>query len=948
MVTIKKVTPDHYEDKSLRTRVKLIGRLLGKVLERQDGGETLTSVEKLRTGFIELHKNESAELRNELKDYIENLSPAKLTSVIRAFNIYFSLIRLVEEGHQYNFRLNQAIATEPQWYGSFNDTLRQLKRQGIKAVEVQRILNKLAYIPVFTAHPTESKRRTIQEALRRIFLDNKRLDQENLSDFQQQEIKHRLLGQIQILWNTDEVRNSRPTVRAEVKYGLYYYRTSIFEAIPIIYRNLERAVKRNYGKIDGHLSISVPSFIHFGSWIGGDRDGNPNVTPQVTRDAVRRQHREVLVLYITRVDDLEKILTHSSALVDTSSVFNESMLKDRLISHRAFHLDPELFLREPYRRKLRIIKYRLQCNLHLVEERLYGYQRHSIGDAYVSENDLLDDLLVIRESLRSHGDANIAAGSLRDLIRLVETFGFHLSSLDIRQESTVHENAVSEILTHLKPTLDYESLSEQEKIDTLNKQLSSTKLFPLKEHKLSDQTKCVLEVFYLIAEMRSEIGEKTFGSYVISMAHSASDVLEVLFLGSIADLVGIDENGNSYCALSVSPLFETIEDLDKVPTVLEALFTNDFYIKNLSCIGNLQEVMLGYSDSAKDGGIVSSSWRLYQAQKSIIKLAMRYQIEIRLFHGRGGTISRGGGPTHDAILAQPHGTVQGQIRFTEQGEVLSTKYGNFETAIYEISMGVSGLIKVSGYSIDDEVPDEPDFFNSLMTKFSSISQEVFKDLTEVQSNFSEFFYQATPVNEIGMLNIGSRPSHRSKTDLSKQSVRAIPWVFGWSQSRYLLPAWYGVGQGLESLITESPHNLEYLRTIYKKSPYFRNIIDNCQIVLVKSNMRVAEDYARLCESSDIGLYFHKLISDGYESCVRNVQKVADIDVLMENLPNEHLSIWRRQPYLEPINQIQVSLLDKFRKSQEEISAMNGDSKNQWLEPLLRSINALAAGQGSTG
>ncbi len=931
------------DDKTLRSRVKLIGKLLGEVLKRQEDGEILAAVEYLRKGYIQLHKKEQAGRRQRLKRYIENLSADRTTHVVRAFNIYFSLIRLVEEGHQYHFRSGQAMAHEPLWYGSFNETLKQFSEEGVGAEELQKLLDGLSFVPVFTAHPTESRRRTIQEALRRIFVDNLKLYQRNLSRFQRKEITDRLRAQIQILWNTDEVRVSRPTVRAEVKYGLYYYRTSIFEAVPTIYRNLERAIKRNYGSKDGHLSVEVPSFIRFGSWIGGDRDGNPNVTADVTRDAVRRQHREILLLYIQRLQNLSRILTHSNRLITPSVEFQQSMLRDRLISHRAFRNEPDEYRTEPYRRKLSLMRYRLQCNLKLVEERIYGFQGSLPGDAYNDENEFLDDLKLIRQSLRSHGDANIAAGSLRDLIRLAETFGFYLSSLDIRQESSVHELAVTEILRHRDASVEYGDLEESEKIKLLTELLSSRELFPLQEGGLSKQTRETLDVFYLIADMRREISPNTFGNYVISMAHSASDVLEVLFLGSLAELAGSDSSGAIFCELSVSPLFETIEDLNKVPKVLEQLFSNSCYRELIRQSGGLQEVMLGYSDSGKDGGIVSSTWRLYQAQKSIVEIGRAHGVQIRLFHGRGGTISRGGGPTHDAILSQPAGTVLGEIRFTEQGEVLSSKYGNFETAIYEMTMGVTGLIKAS-YNKPDNILAEPPYLDTIMDEFSNLSQKYYKSLTEEKKAFIEFFYQATPVKEIGMLNIGSRPSHRSNTDFSKNSIRAIPWVFGWSQSRYMLPGWYGIGYGLRKLIQYKPENLTHLKTLYQQSPYFRTLLDNCQSILAKTNLDIAWDYAQLCESQETAEEFHRLIQEEFTACTEAVLEICGINQCLENFPAELRSIQRREPYMEPINHIQINLLKRFRQGAES----EEETERVWLDPLLRSINALATGRRNTG
>lgn len=939
------VSNENIDSPALRDRVRTIGALLGEVLQEQEDKVVYESVEQLRKGFLELHKTDDSELQAQLIKLIDEQTPETLTHVVRAFNIYFSLVNLIEEGFSHLSRRKQVSEDKPLWYGSFLETINDWKGNGLTVDQLQSMLDQLDYVPVFTAHPTEAKKRTVLEALRRIFVNNEALSNPNLSEFQRNEILDNLRAQIQILWKTDEVRDEKPTVIDEVNNGLYYFRESIFPAVPKIYRNLERGIRKAYPEESVARKVKVPSFIRYGSWIGGDRDGNPNVTPDITRKALRMQHKEVVQEYIRQVETLSHILTHSSSLVELSEEFLDSMEKDRLVARRALQMSPSQYAGEPYRRKLAIMKYRLQCNLNRVDERLAGYLAGQVGDAYTNEEDFLVDLNIIRNSLRNHGDANTASGSLKDLIRLVETFGFYLSALDLRQESTRHELAVAEVLATAGVEADYQALDELQRQALLEKLIKSEKPLPFKEQELSALTRDVVDVFFLISEMREEISEHAFDQYVISMAKSASDVLEVLFLASLAGLVSQDEQGRWSSLLRIAPLFETIGDLNASEDVMNQLFSNTMYREILTSAKDQQEVMLGYSDSCKDGGIISSSWMLYEAQQSLVSIAEKNNVQMSFFHGRGGTVSRGGGPTHEAILAQPPSTVSGRIRFTEQGEVLSFKYSNLETAVYEVSLGITGLMKAAYHTLYSPI-SYPESFTQAMVEISRSGDKEFRELTEDTTGFMDFFYEVTPVNEIGLLNIGSRPSHRKKTDRSKSSVRAIPWVFGWAQSRYNLPAWYGVGSALSNWLENNDGNVEQLREMYQQWPYFRMLLTGCQSVVAKSNMAIAKQYAELCEDKAASENIHEIIIKEWDLTEEQVLSAANINYCLEETPEVAKSMERREAYLMPINYIQVSLLQRYR--QDIADGAVEQSSSAWLNPLLRSINALAAGRRNTG
>ena len=925
-------------DKELRSRVKLLGSLLGNVLHTQAGGRVLKAVEMLRKGYIGLRKQPNPRKRRRLTQIINTLDTETLSHVIRAFSTYFSLVNIAEEDYQHRQRRLQVRAGGPLWVGSFDHTLRQLHSQGIKPEQLQSLLDRLAYIPVITAHPTESKRQTIMEALRRIFVTSSRLNDSRLGKREREEVIEKLESQIQILWKTDEMRVQRPQVRDEIKNGLLYFHECLFQAVPTTYRYMEQAIARTYGK---DASLRVPSFLRFGSWIGGDRDGNPNVKPETTALALRLQARAVLLEYLNRVTALSRILTYSSQLCTPTPALLESLKLSEQFCGKTFGENRDRFSNEPYRRKLYIIRHRLDCNLRTIRKRLQGEDLPLQEGAYATEQELLNDLYLIYDSLCSHGDRNIADAELKDLIRLVETFGFFLLRLDVRQESSRHTSAVAELFAAQPDKIDYPGLNEAERIEALTTAIARREPLLTDPAVLSPETQESLEVLRVMARMRAEVSPQAFGSYVISMTHQASHVLEVMLLARLAGLAGRNEHG-WFCTLQITPLFETIEDLTRIEPLLTALLDNPTYLSLLKASGNLQEVMLGYSDSCKDGGILASAWNLYEAQKKITALTAARNIECRLFHGRGGTIGRGGGPTHESILAQPQGTVRGQIKFTEQGEMVSYKYSNIETAVYELSVGVTGLIKASRSLIQPPGQDNPDYLG-IMNELAQSGETTYRDLTDRTPGLLDYFYQATPINEIGQLNIGSRPSHRNKADRSKDSIRAIAWVFGWAQSRHTLPAWYGIGAALQRWQGEDPRRLAQLQAMYRDWPFFRALLSNTQMALFKADMDIARDYAGLCEDITLAERIYPVIQTEYERTVQQILKVAKSITLLDENPPLALSLSRRNPYLDPLNAIQLTLLRRYRDPN-----LSEATKDVWLMPLLRSINAIAAGMRNTG
>jgi phosphoenolpyruvate carboxylase len=926
-----------HNNKALHNNIRLLKQILTRVLKTEAGPKIAAIVEQLQRQFAALQGDDSPANRQQLLDSLQNLAPETQTEVIRAFSMYFSLLNIAEESTGLHQRRRQAEKNKHFWRGSFHDTLQTLQQSGVGIGELQTLLNKLRYMPVMTAHPTEAKRRAVRGVLRNIFLSQDKLDDPRVKGYFRDDVLKRLHSQIQLLWKTDEVRSRDMRVVDEIEAGLYYFPLSLFQATTQVYRNLQRALLDVYGS--EATQISIPTFLSFGSWIGGDRDGNPNVKPETTAMALRMQARTVLQEYIDRVDALRQQLSYSYGLCQPTESFLLSLDNDRKLLGDAVVALERNYHQEPYRHKLALIKYRLQTALDKVEQRIGQINGPLDIHAYAGASVFLADLQLLRESLISHGDHLVADAELLDLIRLVETFGFHLMQLDVRQESTRHSNAVAEIFT-LALNIDYQALDENQRLQLLGEAIAAPGSLSYDSLSLSDTTRETLEVLQVMADMRREIGPDCFSRYVISMTHAASHVMEVMLLASQTGLAG-RIGGRWYCHIGVAPLFETIEDLSHIDAVLRTLLSQPVYRALLEASAQRQEIMLGYSDSCKDGGILASAWGLYRAQQQVTAISDSENIPCRLFHGRGGTIGRGGGPTHEAILAQPPATVRGQIKFTEQGEVLFYRYNNMETAIYELTMGVTGLMKASLSLIQPVGTDHPEAL-AIMTELAGIGEQHYRQLTEHTPGFLDYFYETTPVTEIGQLNIGSRPSHRKKQDRSKKSVRAIAWVFAWAQSRQTFPAWYGIGTSLENWCGGQTERLQTLRSLYRQWPFFRNLLSNAQMALSKSDMAIAREYAALCADPELGQHILAMIAAEHRRCVEWILTIAESDRLLADNPELAESLHRRNDYLGPLNFMQADLLRGLRQTEDE------DREIAAIQPLLRTINAIAAGMRNTG
>ncbi len=928
------MSPDVLFETQLRSRARLLGTMLGSVIKEQAGEDIFKLVETLRFGFVRLHEQEDLHKRAELEAMIAALDPLQLTHVIRSFNLYFFLFNAVEEQFQHELRNCE------DWAGSFHDCFSRLKEREVTAEELKNLLNKMSYTPVLTAHPTESRRQSVQNILRKIFKSLQDIRTDEIEQGLSEQQRHVLMRHIRLLWFTNEMRDNRLRVVDEINNGLRFYHESIFQAVPMLYREAEKALKAVYPEAD----FEVPPLLNFGTWIGGDRDGNPHVTTEVTVMALRRQHAMILEFYMAKLDDLSSLLTHSQHFAHFSREFLDSLLKDQAdlpecVEEFAYH-----HASQPYRHKLLYVHERLRLRHAAIQRALQGEKFTPPQQAYSKSFELLEDLRVIRRSLLDNGDPETADGKLQSMIRLVQTFRFHLARLDLRQESTRHTSAVDEMLKMTDVEKDYQRLPEAQKLLLLTELLQAAPLHNAALHKFSPQAKDVVELFIAIADAQEEISGRALGSYIISMAHTASHVLEVLLLAHQAGLV--EKQGDEWrCQIRITPLFETVEDLKHCESVMSNLFDSALYRDILKGESGVQEIMLGYSDSAKDGGILAAHWQLYDAQKRLNQLAAQHDIKLRLFHGRGGTVGRGGGPTHQAILAQPPQTISGEIKITEQGEVIAFKFSYPQTAAYELTTGTTALLQATCDTLNPTHTERLDFLG-IMDALAKYAEKAYRDLTEHTDGILDYFYEVTPVNEIAKLNIGSRPSYRKPGDRSKNSIRAIAWVFSWAQARQTLPAWYGLGTALEKWREDAPERLARLQKMYEEWPFFRNLLNNVQIALIKSDMHIAARYAgQLSEHRQQSRVIFEKIQDEYNRCVMQVLNITASQQLLENNYYLARSQFNRNPYLEPLHHIQIVLLERTRKLTKEGKE---EEAELWMSSLLRTIHAIAGGMRNTG
>ena len=907
------------KDAPLRADIRRLGHLLGNTLKRHGGRKLFAIEERVRRLSKSLRTSPDARTERQLLTLLSKLDVDDASGIIRAFAVYFQLVNLAEQHHRIRRRRFYALhAPESPQAGSLADCFDRLHRQGVKPRQLKEIVSALEIRPVMTAHPTEATRRSLLEKHRRVADLLTELDRVDLPEPALEHFARGLEREVDSIWLTDELRQFQPTVLDEVAYTLYYFDAVLFDAAPALIDELYRAAAR-VPRLELPPGLTP---IRFGSWVGGDRDGNPNVTPEVTWRTLQLQRGLVLSKYLDAVDRLGRRLSESSRFCPPLPELAEGLKRDRkefpVVARRVADQHPS----EPYREKLAYI-----------EERLERALRREGG--YETEGALVSDLDEIYESLTASGAQSAAL--VRRVMRQVRTFGLHLATLDLRQHSERHTSALVELRRLASLDGDYGRMSEGERSSWLTEELMSARPLASPRASLSRDTAETLNVFAVARRALEEVSDKAIGSYIISMTREASDVLGALVLAKETGLYGPSPDD---VRLSVAPLFETVDDLRRAPRVMAALFDNPAYRPVLEAHHGVQEIMIGYSDSGKDGGILTSSWELFKAQEAMWATARDHGVELRLFHGRGGTVGRGGGPSHKAILAQPAGTVAGRIKITEQGEVISSKYGLDEIAVRSLELATAAVIEASlpRQRDDARLPR----WRAVMEELSASALEAYRDVVHDTEGFTDYFTEATPVEELAHLRIGSRPARRKKKSKNIADLRAIPWVFGWTQSRHLLPGWLGVGEALTGFIDRHPRlHVKLLREMNRDWRYFGSTLSNIEMALAKADFQIARQYAHRLANRR-GLAVFERLETSFERTRDAVLKVTEQRSLLEKTPVLKRSIEVRNPYVDPMSYLQVELLSRYRR------ARSRKSQDECLYAILLSINGVAAGLRNTG
>lgn len=907
----------------LRNDVKKLGNILGEILVHQGGELLLEKVETIRKTTISLRENYDENTYKQLKKEIGSLESPIRQQVIRAFSVYFHLINIAEQNQRIRRRQQYHLGDDGVLQAfSLESAVASLKENHITKDVLQQVLDELSLELVITAHPTEATKRTVLEIQKRISTILQQYDNPLLTKQKRKRLDESLYNDVAALWQTDELRYRKPTVLDEVKYGLHYFEESLFDVLPEIHQELEDQLERYYPNEEWN----VPSFLRFGSWIGGDRDGNPFVTAEVTWETLMKQRNLALKNYEQSVTDLMRRFSQSTTRVAISDEVLESVEKDEA----AFLTEEEVWPveSEVYRRKFAIILKRLQ-----------EVGKSNIG--YNHSEQLLHDLMMIKESAEQHQPSHHKLKTIGKVIRQVQLFGFHLATLDIRNHSGEHEAAIAEILQAVNVTKDYKTLSEVEKVQLLTDVLNDPRPLLLLDGDYLADTKEIIDCFRMIKRAHDEFGKRSIEVYIVSMAQSVSDLLEVLVLAKEAGLYRLNVNGEIESDLNVAPLFETIDDLIAAPNVMKQLFEIDVYRKYVMHRNHEQEIMLGYSDGSKDGGTLTANWRLFKAQQEIHDVAKDYNIRLKFFHGRGGSLGRGGGPLYRSILSQPAETLGDGVKITEQGEVLSNRYLLEDIAFRSLEQAASALLeaaaKVSKQTELGHIREKK--WEEAMEEISAYSLKKYHSLVFEDRDFLTYFNEATPLRELGSLNIGSRPMSRKNSD-SFENLRAIPWVFAWTQSRHLIPAWYAAGTGFESFILKDADNLALLQTMYEKWPFFRSTIDNLQMALVKADLFIAKEYLHLVKDQEIAERIFANIIDEFNRTREQLLLITGNEELLDNTPNIQESVRRRNPYVDPLNFLQVELIQKLRQADER--------DEELVTEVLLTISGVAAGVLNTG
>lgn len=903
----------------LREDVRLLGSLLGQVLQEQGGPQLLELVERVRRRAIARRTDPSRENEQSLRSILWSLDRGQTYAVVRAFTLYFHLINLAEEHHRLRTLRDREIRGQPAPRAeSVAAAVAALRSEGVGTRRLVSLLERLEVRAVFTAHPTEARRASVLVRLRAVADLLAALNDPQATPEGRRRAVDGLLAHITALWQTDEVRRRRPSPLDEVQSGLYYLERSAWNVVPVLYRDLQEAVEEAFPEA---RSAARP-FLRFGSWMGADRDGHPLVTVEVTERTLELQRERVLRLYRGEVAALIGELSVSTRRAGASPELVESLEAD-LKELVEIADDPDFPpATEPYRRKLRA-----------VDERLRRTQLRLAG-GYGSPREFVEDLERLRRSLKANRGVRLARGRLQDLWMRAQAFGFHFASLDLRQESSVHGRVVAHLLQRAGLARDYLSLPESERTALLARLVSGPPV-PLQPE--DPEAAEAVRLFRAIPTWQERFGQEACQTYIVSLTEGPSDVLEVLWLAAQVGLFRYSPEG-VISRLHVVPLFERIDELRRCGQVLDALLRIPAYRAHVAAWGDVQEVMLGYSDSNKDGGYLGANWALHRAQKALPEVARRHGCQVRLFHGRGGAIGRGGGPTERAILAQPREALDGRLKLTEQGEVLAARYSNPLIARRHLEQLTSAVIRAALAPSQPADPRQQERREAIMDDLAERSRRAYRSLVYEDPDFLTYFAEATPIAEITRLNVASRPAARGQPDRVER-LRAIPWVFSWTQTRANLPGWYGLGSALDGFARTSPSAMAELRAMYAEWPFFRSVVDNAQISLGTADLDVARLYAELVADEGARERVYRRIREEFDLTVRRVLEVTGQRELLDNSPVLQRSVRLRNPYVDPMNYLQVRLLRERRARPEDPEV---------AELVHHTVNGVAAGLQTTG
>lgn len=914
---------DSNKDQPLRDDIRLLGRVLGDTVREQEGEAVFDVIERVRQTAVRFARDGDPAARAELAALLDPLPRDTTQAVVRAFSYFLQLANIAEDAHHIRRRRAHDLAGSPPREGSLVHALDQLADANISPDAVADFFAHAVVAPVLTAHPTEVQRQSMIRSHREIARLIDLRERQQLTPEEEAENDLALTNAILTLWQTRMLRPVRLKVVDEVKNGISYFKETFFTELPRLYIQVAQQLHQRYPE----KNWALPPFFRVGSWIGGDRDGNPFVTAEILQEALRLQSAAALNHYLEEIHELGGELPLSDLLVEVTPELLE--LTEHSTDHSPQRAD------EPYRRALSGIYARLAATARALDH--VEPVRHEIGHAepYASPEALRADLKILANSLKLNGSGNLAGGRLRRLLRAVQIFGFHLAPIDLRQNSEVHARSVAELLAGAGRCPDYEALDETSRNKLLIEEISTPRPFYSPYIDYSEETTGELAIFFAAREMRRRYGAAALPNAIISKTDGVSDLLELALLLKEAGLLrpGVEPRLD----VNIIPLFETIEDLQKSAATMAGVFKLPAYRQLVASRGNEHEVMLGYSDSNKDGGFLTSGWELYKAEIELTRVFAEHGVRLRLFHGRGGSVGRGGGPSYHAILAQPAGAVSGQIRLTEQGEVISTKYGAPDNGRRNLEVLLAATLEAS--LTDHENRIEPaEQFHVVMDELSQRAFNAYRGLVYETPGFTTYFRQSTVVSEIAHLNIGSRPASRKPSERI-EDLRAIPWVFSWAQCRLMLPGWYGFGSAVDGYLAQDPNGLSTLRRMLKAWPFFKSLLSNMDMVLAKTDLAIASRYAELVNDAELRERIFSRIQEEWALTRKHLLAILEQDELLADNPLLKRSLQLRAPYMDPLNHLQVELLHRHRA---------GETDERVARAIHLTINGIASGLRNSG